>query len=217
MGKFREICPLCNIFVELCRILGEIMENKKMDIRIKKTKKSIYNAIAVLLTEKDLKHVTIKEICEIAEINRKTFYNYYSGAYDVIDEIENNVISILCDSIEQMNIDEVFKTPYIMFEKLNEIISTDLEFYSHLISKKSNYGFVDKVEAVLKEKTKSKLKTTINLSSEKLDIMLDYAYSGMLRVYQKWFNNEYKKPLEQIAQEISNICFGGINSIINEA
>lgn len=193
------------------------MENKKTDIRIKKTKKSIYNAIAVLLTEKDLKHITIKEICEIAEINRKTFYNYYSGTCDVIDEIENNVLSILCDSIEQMDIDEVLKKPYIMFDKLNEIIRTDLNFYSHLISRKSNYGFVDKVETVLKEKTKNKLNTTLNISSDKLDIMLDYAYSGMLRVYQKWFNNEYKKPLEQIAQEISLMCFGGINSLINVA
>ncbi|MCR5652920.1 MAG: TetR/AcrR family transcriptional regulator C-terminal domain-containing protein [Ruminococcus sp.] len=190
------------------------MENIKIDRRIKKTKKSIYNAVAELLTQKDVNLITIKEICEIADINRKTFYNYYTGIYDVIDEIENNVLDVLCKSIDNINLEEAMKEPYIVFEKLNEIINTDIEFYGHLISQKPNYHFVDKTVAELKNRTKNILKEKLVLPEYKLDIMLDYAYAGMMNVYQKWFNSEYDLSLEQSAKEVSVMCFGGINKMI---
>ena len=193
------------------------MENIKIDRRIKKTKKSIYNAVAQLLTQKDINLITIKEICEIADINRKTFYNYYTGVYNVIDEIENNVFDVLCKSIDNLDLEKAMKEPYIVFEKLNEIINTDIEFYGHLISQKPNYHFVDKTKSELIRRTKIILKPKLNLPDYKLDIMLDFAYAGMMNVYQKWFNSEYSEydlSLEQAAKEVSVICFGGINKMV---
>jgi len=54
---------------------------KKIDRRVVKTKKAIHNAFAKLLTEKELNDITISDIAELADINRKTFYNYYAGIY----------------------------------------------------------------------------------------------------------------------------------------
>ena len=64
------------------------MEQKKIDRRIAKTKRAIYSAFAELLSQKDIDDITIRDIVDIADINRKTFYNYYSGIYALLDEIE---------------------------------------------------------------------------------------------------------------------------------
>lgn len=47
------------------------MEEKKVDRRIAKTKKAIYRAFAQLLSEKNINDITIKDIADRADINRK--------------------------------------------------------------------------------------------------------------------------------------------------
>ena len=71
------------------------MEEKKKtpDRRVVKTKRAIKGAFARLLTEKNINDITVSDIAALADINRKTFYNYYAGVYEVVDEIENDIVS----------------------------------------------------------------------------------------------------------------------------
>jgi len=62
---------------------------EKIDRRILKTKRAIRNALAGLLATKELSEITIREIADAADINRKTFYSYYRDVYQIVDEIEN--------------------------------------------------------------------------------------------------------------------------------
>ena len=52
---------------------------KPVDRRVLKTKRAIRNAFAKLMVEKDINDITVMELSETADINRKTFYNYDSG------------------------------------------------------------------------------------------------------------------------------------------
>ncbi|MBQ3987763.1 MAG: TetR/AcrR family transcriptional regulator, partial [Ruminococcus sp.] len=60
---------------------------KSVDRRVLKTKRAIRNAFAKLMVEKDINDITIMELADTADINRKTFYNYYSGVYQVVEDI----------------------------------------------------------------------------------------------------------------------------------
>jgi len=66
-----------------------------MDRRIKYTKKIIKDTFIELLEEKDLKKITVSEICKIADINRATFYRYYLDVYDLLDKIEEEFVTEL--------------------------------------------------------------------------------------------------------------------------
>ena len=48
-----------------------------MDRRIARTRKSIKRAFAYLLSQKDLNEITITDIANAADVNRKTFYTYF--------------------------------------------------------------------------------------------------------------------------------------------
>ena len=58
----------------------------KPDRRVARTKKAIKNAFAELMAEKEFSEITVKNIAETADINRKTFYNYYNSVYDVVSK-----------------------------------------------------------------------------------------------------------------------------------
>ena len=85
------------------------MEEKKVDRRIAKTKKAIYRAFAQLLSEKNINDITIKDIADRADINRKTFYNYYDGIYELTGEIENKIIDSFEKVIREHNVNELLQ------------------------------------------------------------------------------------------------------------
>lgn len=59
------------------------------DLRTKKTKKLLREALKTLLRYKSLDDITVKEICEHASINRVTFYDHYFNK----EELHNEIIS----------------------------------------------------------------------------------------------------------------------------
>lgn len=44
--------------------------------------------------------------------------------------------------------------------------------------------------------------------------MMEYAISGMISVYQSWFNSGRKQPIEEISDIVSTICFTGFAGMI---
>ena len=65
------------------------MENRK----IKLTKRLLKESLIELLKQKDISHITIKEISENADLNRSTFYSHYQDVYQLLDEITQEVVS----------------------------------------------------------------------------------------------------------------------------
>ena len=51
-----------------------------------KTALRMDEALIALLEKKDLEYITVKEICEEADVNRSTFYLHYETVGDLVDE-----------------------------------------------------------------------------------------------------------------------------------
>lgn len=70
-----------------------------MDLREKKTKRSIQNAFLQLRAHTPLERITIKELSELAEISKATFYLHYRDIYDLSRQLQNDVIQNILDSL----------------------------------------------------------------------------------------------------------------------
>ena len=57
---------------------------KKEDRRIAMTKRLLKAALIELLKEQDIYHISIRELCERADVNRTTFYKYYGSQFDLL-------------------------------------------------------------------------------------------------------------------------------------
>ena len=60
----------------------------KTDARVRYTRKIIQETFLDLLKDKPVSKITVKEICDKAEINRGTFYKHYQDCYDLLKTIE---------------------------------------------------------------------------------------------------------------------------------
>lgn len=67
-----------------------------------KTKEKISEAFWALYQKTDFHKMTVKDICKEANINRSTFYEYFSDIYDVLDFVENSIFPS-SDSLPQFD------------------------------------------------------------------------------------------------------------------
>ena len=70
-----------------------------MDLREKKTKRSIKNAFIQLRAHKPLERISVKELAELAEISKATFYLHYHDIYDLSDCLQKEVIQGVLNNI----------------------------------------------------------------------------------------------------------------------
>ena len=71
-----------------------------MDLREKKTKRALSNAFLELRARKPLERVTIKELTELAEVSKATFYLHYKDVYDLSEQMQNDVIEKVLATIQ---------------------------------------------------------------------------------------------------------------------
>ena len=72
-----------------------------MDLREKKTKRNIKNAFITLRAHQPLERISVKELTELAEISKATFYLHYHDIYDLSDQLQKEVIKDVLASLEQ--------------------------------------------------------------------------------------------------------------------
>ena len=190
------------------------MELQKTDPRTRKTKRAIRNAFAKLLSEKEIDQITVRDISELAEINRKTFYRYYGGIYQVIEEIENEVVSTFESVIKDIDLKNVLEDPYQIFERLTAIINSDIDFYGYLLSMQKNVSLVSKVTAMMKEKTKKTIVEQLEIEGQLAEVILEYVLTGMISVYQQWFLSGRRASIKTISDIISLMSFHGLSGVL---
>lgn len=184
------------------------------DRRVQRTKKAIRNAFIMLISEKTLNDITIKELADAADINRNTFYTYYTGIHEVVEEIENEVVDNLKLIIGDIDISKDLND---VFRKITFVISSDLDFYSILLFNNKNSQLLQKIASMLKNKIKETILSQKLVNESYLNTMLDYSLAGIIAVYQSWFNSNRLEPISSVSQKCSDLFTCDLNLIIEKS
>lgn len=191
-------------------------EEEKIDRRIRKSKEAIRTALVKLLKHKNIEDITVTEIAKEADVNRKTFYNNYENIYQVIEEIENDIVISFTDLLSKINLDEMLKQPLKFFETLTNIVQKDFEFYSNLVQAQRLGGFnlVLKITETLKESVKANLPKELFKDKFTMEFSIDYMITGMMEGYTEWLQNPKEISLEKLTSTMSTIMFSGLNGVL---
>lgn len=145
-----------------------------MDIRVIKSKKSIFDAFVNLRSKKELRKITVKELCEKALINKSTFYTYYEDMFDLSDKIESEVVDGIVSTISypQMMIDE----PAKFYKNLLGAMTENKKLIDTVFSGSQHPNLIVKISKALKNMIFEDHPEYIN--DKKFCILLDYAIYG---------------------------------------
>lgn len=193
----------------------EYMCNKE-ERRVRKTKALIRNAFIELICNKKIDEITVTDISKTADINRKTFYSHYKGVYQLMDEIENEIVSDFDNALKDLDFNSVMNNPYIIFSVLTEIINKNMNLYDNLSKQNQNAQFINKITEKVKEKIQVSFYSQIMIDEQSQKFIVDYTVSGLIAVYQSWFCSGKHLPLTELSKMLSTLCFYGCDGLLNQ-
>lgn len=188
------------------------MQREKTDRRIIKTRRAIRDAFLKLMREKDIEKITIKEIAEYADVDRKTVYNYYDGIYEILDELETELVNNFEEKTKEL--DYGVEDPLEFFKVLTELLNENIEVYSQLLGVKSSTNLSEKIFLFLREKIYKSLTSSGVVEDEKAALATEFITAGMFFAYRTWFQSDRATHLSEISKGIGTLVMDGINKYL---
>lgn len=181
-----------------------------IDRRVRKTKKAMAGALAHLLSEKPLKSITVREISELADINRGTFYLHYKDVYDMVEQIQNDIYDkfneIVDNYVPKENAEELFP----MLVEFFNLLSENADLAKCMIDKNGDVVFVNKLKNTIKEKCFYNIRKTLNINNDdEFDYFYQYIVSGCIGICSAWLTNNMKETPAQMAALVEKLILKG--------
>lgn len=130
----------------------------KIDLRIIKTKKSLYEALLTLMETKTFEEIKICDLCEKAMINRSTFYTHFEDKYSLLDALIKDLKENLQEELEKNNNISNSKEYYIeLLKLLLNHLEEKKNIYAPIMVHNKNSIAMDMVYAVLTEDVNKRL------------------------------------------------------------
>ncbi|MCD8048206.1 MAG: TetR family transcriptional regulator C-terminal domain-containing protein [Clostridia bacterium] len=166
--------------------------------RVTMTKMLLKESLLELMAKKPISKITIKEICDSADLNRTTFYSHYADQFALLEEIENDAIEKTDAFLAQIGDNE---NRLSIFEEFFTYIKSDVKVFSVLlrtdIDNTFKLRFVEVCIAHL-----SKYDYHENLSDNDKDYIYRFIFMGALSVLEKWIENDFDKSPRQMSELI---------------
>ena len=187
---------------------------KPTDRRVLRTKKNIRQAFLHLLSEKSLSQITVKELSDLADINRKTFYMYYSNIEDILAELEDELVLKLVHVFEKELFQKEMFDSYSFFENLNHTIQKDIDLYRILNHSDLLPHLIQRAKNALIEVFFRKYNISADSDNERYILYAEYAASGILSMYTKWFSRDFHMSLEELTRTAAEITLYGLQHLL---
>ena len=183
------------------------------DLRVQKTISSIKEAFKKLIIEKDFEKMDVKEVCQIALINPKTFYHYYGSLDDLLMEIHMDATNDFLKILSKYKIPDELK-------EFNEEFFADLsnrgESYEKIMMS-GNFGYI-------KFKTLEKILNNLyddydvykNMDSFEKGVIINYINTTILDVYRRWIDSGKMEPLSNVVDLSYNLMRYGVNGFLGK-
>ncbi len=188
---------------------------KQPDRRQIRTKKAIREALIVLMEEKAIDQITISELSESADINRKTFYAHYNTVEDVLDDIEDNILAGLSELMHAGGVGGSSMDPEFVFRSINAIINKDIDFYSHFARTGLASFLQTKVKNFFTEGLEEYIGNNTELDGHTVHFAAEFIASGLVALYVDWFEDDSRISLQELATLAVKLMVNGLEGVMN--
>ena len=163
----------------------------KTDARVRYTKQVLKSTLLGLLEHKPINKITVKEVCEIAQINRATFYSHYADCFDLLEQIENEFISEFEKSLSYIDGLDVRQLVVAIYD----IIDKNIDLCRALIFANTNQSLLHRMVAIAHDSSIENWRNYLKKASDnELEMLFTCLSNGLMQTvvdgYQKYDRNE---------------------------
>lgn len=184
------------------------------DLRTKFSQKVIKDSLSELLKTNELSEITVKEICEKAQINRGTFYNHYENIEEAYEAIQHdfyqNIVSRL-DKKEIISVDGSFFIELMQYVVKNKIIVRTIikEFSTSKLLKKL-------IDYTTRRFVKEFSEHYPSIPLDKVTDISTYIIHGTLGIMINMINEDRIDQLDYVSNIIINLNYSITHTFLSQ-
>lgn len=164
--------------------------------RVKLTKRLITEAFIELLESKPLAKVTVTDVCNIAEINRSTFYAYYEDVPSLMREIQEEVISRIPAPESLPTVVESLERFLDMMVPLFDYIKKNSRLFNVLVVQAECDDFAERIVRTVLERYPKNFFEKDDLEREYRAV---FCLNGFIGIFKLWITEDFPITSRQFA------------------
>lgn len=188
------------------------MVNK--DRRVRKTKDVLKKSLIKLMKDKSINSITVKELCEKADINRGTFYLHYKDVFHMLEEIEKELFKEFQEVIlsHEISPNKIETKPIL--KDIFTFIAENSDFAIVVLCENGDMTFIKKIVSLIYDKGYSDWSNVFKKNDRDLfDKYYSFILYGAIGLIDYWLKNGLKESPEYMAMLTENIILNGLKSV----
>lgn len=178
------------------------------DARVRYTRKVIEDSFLQLLCHKHVSKITVTELCQMAQINRATFYKHYADVQRLLEKLEER----LFDQIRAAFTDHAVSLETFLLDMLNYTKDEGMQFMV-LGTDNGDPNLMAKTFMICYESAYPLLEKNISAGTEEERQMLYHFLShGSGGILTNWIRGGMQESPERIVKFILELCSGAVQS-----
>lgn len=194
---------------------------KKREKTEEAIKEAIKEALIQLLKQQSIHTINVTDIANTASINRVTIYRHFSDKWEILESIENEVLTRFIQPHQNLKLNlqkalEIGLGKEFILKPLSEFLSVfhlQLDKLQVLTSSHSNSGFSNRLLTFLIElETQSHSYTHLQIPSN-IRELFSYSIMSMLLGIIEFWSDHPNMTSEELAEFIFDVRFGAIHQL----
>jgi len=165
------------------------------------TKRILKDSLLELMQTKPISKITIKEICELSDMSRSTFYLHYQDQFALLEDIEKEVLEKTFENLKTL---DTKSNSISSIEILLNYIKDNKATFGILLCQMENYDFQKGIMHSVQTYIQSIIPGLPDKHKEKY--IYSFIMHGSHNIIVDWINNDFDIEAHKLADIIYHIC-----------
>ena len=176
---------------------------------VRNTKRRLKEGLFKLLEEKPIQQISVKELTELVDINRGTFYFHYKDIESLRSQIEEDFFEqfekVLSRDIPEDEDGAQYLKEFFIFIKENR------DIVAILLGKNTDIEFIIRLKLLLCERSRNYWHRTVHYADDKKEAYYSaFILAGCVGVIKQWMDNGFEDDPEEVAKLAGAVMEAGI-------
>lgn len=176
------------------------------------TRKAFIDAFCTFYKDKPVEKITIQEITNEAGYNRSTFYQYFKDTYDLLNYLEDMVISrVLENIVAKVVYGDIGNTLIASFTKVQKEMNIYVEV---LLSNINSTKFMERLKTAMLPVFMEQFH--ISETDTKSVYVLEFYLSGIISMSRRWLQSGQDVPIGEIGRLLHTLFVDGVRTTLEK-
>ena len=164
--------------------------------RVRLSKQCLRESLICLLQQKSIHKVSVRELCDAAQINRTTFYKYYGSPYDLLADMEDEALARCHEHLG--TIDSVNGNAAAKLHGLLTYAQDNLALFRLLINNPVDTSFLQRIINLPMIRQFFSEQMLTGYTQGELDYFYELIVNGAISMVKCWINKKERETPEEM-------------------